>query len=424
MISFRVWHQALFMLLVLMTVGCAKKHVKEAPCRCEPSITQPSKPQPEPTAPVIPEAKPEAPAIKIPDYGLLKPAEWREIEAWQQDDLVASWPAWLTSCTTLKNKPEWQTACQASQSLSSPDNAQIMEYFVRYFNLYSTSTIAGGNTGLITGYYEPLLKGSRTPSANYPFPLYKQPNDLITVDLSSLFPELKFKRVRGKLEGNRLVPYLTRAEIESDSPPLAGHELVWVDDAIDAFFLQIQGSGLIQLDTGEQMHVGYADQNGHAYNSIGKVLIQRGELSASQASMQGIKDWARRNVGKLRELLNANPSYVFFRELPANLPGPLGALGVPLTAERSVAVDPKFIPLGAPIYLSTTYPNSNKPLQRLMMAQDTGGAIKDGVRADFYWGSGPSAGKMAGAMKQSGRIWVLLPKEFKLPTPVPTTAPQ
>lgn len=425
--AFRLWHQALLLVLVLMTVGCAKKHVKEPPCRCEPTITQPSKPSPEvttkPTAPVDTEVKSEVPSTKIPEYGLLKPAEWREIDAWQWDDLTAAWPAWLTSCTTLKNKSEWQTACQVAQTLETPNNTQIMAYFERHFNVYSTSTITGGNTGLITGYYEPILKGSRTKSAKYAIPLYAQPKDLITVDLGALFPELKFKRVRGKLEGNRLVPYLTRAEIETDTAPLTGSELVWVDDAIDAFFLQIQGSGLIQLDTGEQMHVGYADQNGHSYNSIGKVLIQRGELNASQASMQGIKDWARKNVGKLRELLNANPSYVFFRELPANLPGPLGALGVPLTAERSVAVDPKFIPLGAPIFLSTTYPNSNQSLQRLMMAQDTGGAIKDGVRADFYWGSGPNAGKMAGAMKQSGQIWVLLPKAFKLPPSMPATTP-
>lgn len=417
MTALRIHHHWLLLILVLMMSACGKKNIKEAPpCRCEPSITQPSKPAPEPSTP-IPETKPETPGSKIPEYGLLKPADWREIDTWKQDNLSAGWSAWLTSCSTLKNKTEWQSACQAASALNAPDNTQIIDYFTRYFNVYSTSTIAGSNSGMITGYYEPILKGSRTKSAQYAFPLYAQPKDLITVDLSGLFPELKYKRVRGKLDGNRLVPYLTRAEIESEASPLAGSELVWVDDAIDAFFLQIQGSGLIQLDTGEQLHVGYADQNGHAYNSIGKVLIQRGELNASQASMQGIKDWGRKNVGKLRELLNTNPSYVFFRELPANLPGPLGALGVPLTAERSVAIDPKYIPLGAPIYLSTTYPNTAKPLQRLMVAQDTGGAIKDGVRADFYWGSGHYAGKMAGAMKQSGTIWVLLPKEFKLPTP-------
>jgi membrane-bound lytic murein transglycosylase A len=268
----------------------------------------------------------------------------------------------------------------------------------------------------VTGYYQPLLRGSRTKSSKYAFPLYGQPKDLITVDLSALFPELKYKRVRGKLDGNKLVPYYTRAEIESATPPLSGNEIVWVDDELDAFYLQIQGSGLIKLNTGEQMHLGYADQNGHTYNSIGKVLVQRGEMTASQASMQGIKEWAKKNVGKLRELLNSNPSYVFFRELPGNLPGPLGALGVPLTAERSIAVDPKYIPLGAPVFLSTTYPNSNKPLKRMMMAQDTGGAIKDGIRADFYWGTGHEAGKMAGSMKQSGQMWVLLPKGFKLPS--------
>jgi len=170
---------------------------------------------------------------------------------------------------------------------------------------------------------------------------------------------------------------------------------------------------LIQLDNGEQVHVGYADQNGQAYQSIGRLLIERGELTADKASMQGIKNWARNNLDKLRDLLNSNPSYVFFRELPAGLPGPLGALGVPILAERAVAIDPRYVPLGAPVFLATTYPNSNKPLNRLMMAQDTGGAIKGGVRADFFWGAGFEAGRQAGAMKQRGKIWVLLPKEFQ-----------
>ncbi len=196
---------------------------------------------------------------------------------------------------------------------------------------------------------------------------------------------------------------------------MGGKELLWVDDVVDLFFLQIQGSGIIKLENGESLPVGYADQNGHPYQSIGRVLIDRGELTPDKASMQGIKDWGRRNPDKLRELLNTNPSYVFFRELPNGLAGPLGALGVPIAAERSIAVDPRYIPLGAPVFLSTTYPNSGQPLRRMMLAQDTGGAIKGSVRADFFWGAGFEAGRQAGAMKQQGKIWVFLPKEWAKP---------
>ena len=159
----------------------------------------------------------------------------------------------------------------------------------------------------------------------------------------------------------------------------------------------------------------YADQNGHPYRSVGRLLVERGELTLDQASMQGIKAWGSRNPDKLPELLNANASYVFFREQPASSSGPSGALGVPLTAGRSVAVDPRAVPLGAPVFLSTTWPNSTLPLNRLMMAQDTGGAIKGAVRADFYWGSGDEAGAQAGRMRQTGRIWVLLPNGFPGP---------
>jgi len=286
--------------------------------------------------------------------------------------------------------------------------------------VYSATNQDGTDTGMITGYYEPMLKGSRTKSSQYPYPLYRQPNDLVTVELGDVYPELKNKRVRGKLvgnkqEGQKIVPYLTRAEIEATPAPLAGSELLWINDIIDGFFLQIQGSGLVKLDSGENIHVGYANQNGQTYNSIGRLLVDRGELTLDQASMQGIKNWASNNMAKLRDLLNSNPSYVFFKELPAGLPGPLGALGVPISAERSVAIDPKFIPLGAPLFLSTTQPNSMMPLKRLMVAQDTGGAIKGGVRADFFWGAGEIAGKQAGAMKQVGKIWVLLPKDFQFP---------
>jgi membrane-bound lytic murein transglycosylase A len=299
-----------------------------------------------------------------------------------------------------------------SQTASKPNLEAVQSYFKQYFSVYKTTNIDGTESGLITGYYEPLLKGSRSKTAKYPNPLYQAPTDLITVELDSIYPELKYKRLRGRLVGNKLVPYYNRAEIELDASPIKGRELIYIDDIIDVFFLQIQGSGLVQLESGEQIHVGYADQNGQSYNSIGRLLIERGELTSATASMNGIKNWARNNPSKLRELLNSNPSYVFFRELPAGLPGPLGALGVPILSERSVAVDPKFVPLGAPVFLSTTEPNSTKPLKRLMMAQDTGGAIKGGVRADFFWGAGFEAGAKAGAMKQAGKIWVLLPKEF------------
>ncbi|HZV98933.1 MAG TPA: murein transglycosylase A [Methylophilaceae bacterium] len=411
-------------LCVLWLTACSQQPVREATPAPLPGI----KSQPQCDCPVavpepVPVPAPVKPAeeIKIPPYGLLKAASWEEMAGIEQDDLTSAWPAWLQSCSALKAKPFWQTPCEAAAALSSasasgtPSNEVIQAYLKQYFAVYRTTNADGSDTGLITGYYEPLLKGSRVKTGVYQYPLYGRPADLITVELGSLYPELANKRVRGRLTGTKLVPYYNRSEIEQQQSPLQGQELLWVDDTIDLFFLQIQGSGLVQLDNGEQVHVGYADQNGQAYHSIGRLLIERGELSADKASMQGIKNWARNNPDKLRDLLNTNPSYVFFRELPPGLPGPLGALGVPILAERVVAIDQRYVPLGAPIFLATTYPNSSKPLNRLMMAQDTGGAIKGGVRADFFWGAGNEAGRQAGAMKQRGRIWVLLPKDFPLP---------
>ena len=422
--------------MLLFTVSCSKPSVRPVAANCDCANKNSSQnasnslPIPIPEAPPSnSDTKPAAP-VNSPDYALLKTAKWEDIDGLTGDDLSAAWPAWLQSCSSLKNKQQnnqvlinqtsWQTACSAASKLNKPNSAAVIAYLTEYFNVFAATNTDGSDTGLVTGYYEPLLKGSRTKSANYPFPLYKQPSDLITVDLAELYPELKGKRVRGKLQKdkdgrNKLIPYASRADIEAAPAPLAGNELVWIDDIIDGFFLQVQGSGLVQLANGQKMHVGYADQNGQAYNSIGRVLIERGEISKDQASMQGIKNWARANPSRLRELLNANPSYVFFRELPAGLSGPLGALGVPLSAERSVAIDPKYVPLGAPIFLSTTQPNSANPLKRLMVAQDTGGAIKGGVRADYFWGAGDAAGKMAGNMKQQCKIWVLLPKGFVLP---------
>lgn len=398
---FSTFRQCLLLLTALWLAGC----------QSVPSTRQPSVPAKVP-APEKPAATTVAPPSQ--PYALLKHASWADVPALANEDWVASWQAWLQSCQGLKNKTDWQAVCQAALTIKTDEPTAIQAYWQQYFNVYQTQQGDGAQQGLITGYYQPVLKGARNASARYPVPLYKVPADLITVNLSALFPELKYKRVRGRVQGQSLVPYYTRAEIEQIQSPLAGNELLWVSDAVEAFFLQVQGSGIVELDNGERLPVGYADQNGHPYQSIGKLLVERGEMVASEASMQGIKTWGQQHPDQLRALLDANPSYVFFKLLPAGLSGPLGALGVPLTAARSVAVDPFYIPLGAPVYLATTYPNSSEPLQQLMQAQDTGGAIKGGVRADVYWGEGEAAGKLAGAMRQQGQLWVWLPKTFPL----------
>ncbi|MEQ1601911.1 MAG: murein transglycosylase A [Methylophilaceae bacterium] len=398
-----------------------QSHQTKTECVCAPlaaSTTQKKTEQPD-LAKAGASSKPETSAIATSpistNYSLLRPANWTELEGYNQDNLSAAWSAWLQSCSVLKNRqPYWQKVCLSAATLNKPNNSAIQAYFKQNFTPYRSTNADSSDTGLITGYYQPRLSGSRTKTNVYRYPLYSKPDDLITVELGSLFPELANKRVRGRLVNNKLVPYYNRAEIGAETSPLRGKELFWVDDEIDLFFLQIQGSGLIALAKEEPVHVGYADQNGLTYQSIGRLLVDRGELTLEKASMQSIKDWARNNPNRLQELLNNNPSYVFFRELPAGLPGPLGSLGVPIVAERSVAIDPQQVPLGAPIFLSTTYPNNSKPLQRLMMAQDTGGAIKGGVRADVFWGAGQEAGKLAGAMKQKGKIWVLLPKDMPL----------
>ena len=354
--------------------------------------------------PALPPAKP------------LQPARWEELQGWADDNLAAAWPAFQQSCRGLAGKPQWplwRPACDAAKTVDAADNKALRRFFESQFQPFVAVNPDGNREGLVTGYYEPLLSGARNRSESSRFPLHGVPKDLLTIELGDVIPELKGKRVRGRLVGNKVVPYYSRAEIvEREKGASAPPVLLLVDDPIELFFLQIQGSGRVRLPSGEMLRVGYADQNGHPYQSIGRVLIERGDLKNGEASMQGIQAWARANPKKLDELLNANPSYVFFRELPSKLgpeEGPLGALGVPLVAERTIAIDPRSIPLGAPVFLSTTLPNSNEPLRRLVMAQDTGGAIKGVVRADFFWGFGAEAGAQAGRMKQGGQMWVLLP---------------
>jgi membrane-bound lytic murein transglycosylase A len=355
---------------------------------------------------------------KFSEYNLLRKTKWVEIEdKLQNDQLNQAWSAWIYGCEKLIKKNDWKISCEAAKNLSSPSNKEVINYLHTYFDLYKAKNKDGSSKGLITGYYQPLLKGSRTKTKKYKVPLYSPPLDLITVELSEIYPELKYKRLRGRVDGNKLIPYLTRKEISKKDYPLQGNELLWVENSVESFFLEIQGSGVIEFEDGSTTQVGYADQNGHPYRSMGLALIRQGELKRHKVSMQSIKAWAKKNKRKLQKFLNANPSTVFFRELPQGLPGPIGALGVPISSERSVAIDRRFIPLGAPIFLSTTEPNSDTSLDKFMIAQDTGGAINGGVRADFYWGQGKGAGAKAGKMKQSGEIWVMLPKKFSFPKP-------
>lgn len=373
--------------------------------------TAPPAPAPVTVAPAPPIPPPVPPPVPAP---ALQAVSWEALPGWQSDDFSAAWDAFLRSCQALKDGPPWQEVCLLAAAMEPGNNASLRQFFESRFTPFRVVNPDGSHSGLITGYYEPLLKGSRFSTPRFRFPVYGMPDDLLTIDLGSLHPDLKSLRLRGRLAGNRVVPYFSRAQIENGEALVKGRELLWVDDPVELFFLQIQGSGRVRLNSGEVVRLGYADQNGHPYRSIGRLLVERGELTLDEASMQGIQAWGRRNPDKLSELLNQNPSYVFFRELPKDLPGPLGSLGVPLTAGRSLAIDPRAIPQGAPVFLSTTWPNSSKPLNRLMLAQDTGGAIRGAVRADFFWGFGEEAGNLAGKMKQVGELWVLLPNGYPL----------
>jgi peptidoglycan lytic transglycosylase A len=338
-----------------------------------------------------------------------RPASWHDLPGWRDDQITEAWSAFNASCGPLASREEWREICATASGMPNPSVDAARRFFERAFTPWLVTSGDGADEGLITGYYEPLLRGSRRPTGRYRFPLYRVPDDLLVVDLSDVYPELKGLRLRGKLDGRRVVPYYDRGQIETGHAPLRGKELVWVDDPIELFFLHIQGSGRILLDSGQTIRVGYADQNGYPYRSIGRLLVERGELALEQASMQGIKSWARSHPEQVAQLLNSNSSYVFFRELPSQAKGPPGSLGVPLTPERSIAVDARVVPLGAPVYIATTWPNSIRPLQRLVFAQDTGGAIRGAVRADLFWGQGEGAAREAGRMKQRLRMWLLLP---------------
>jgi membrane-bound lytic murein transglycosylase A len=279
---------------------------------------------------------------------------------------------------------DWWSPCAALLAVP-PDDDTIRNTIEVLFEPF---LVADGAEGLFTGYYEPELPGAREPSTTYSAPIYRRPPDLTGGE-----------------------PYLRRRDIEAGALAGRGLELAWVDP-IDAFFLQVQGSGRISLADGNRIRVGYAASNGHPYTAIGRLLVERGDLTKDAATMQTVRQWLRDHPDQAAALMRENARYIFFREIEGD--GPVGSLGVALTPGRSLAVDASLLPLGAPIWLETTYPagtpEAGRPLRRLMVAQDTGGAIKGAVRGDIYWGSGEAALQYAGPMKQRGRYYLLLPK--------------
>ena len=392
---------------------------------CSPPTLKKAPPPPEEiSAPIIEASKKSAPrdtsaAIRptlFSSFGLkskthLTPSGWAELPGWHADRISDGASALLQSCRVLDKFTEWALLCQQAQSLINTSEANQRQFYETHFAPFKVSNQDGAPSGLVTGYYEPLLRGSLTRSGEYPYPAYGVPDDLISIDVKQ-YPLFKEFRGVGRRVGADLIPYFTREEIDQGLANLNGKEILWVNDKVELFFLQIQGSGRVQLEDGRTIRLGFAKSNGHPYRSIGKSLVSKGELKLSQASMQGIKRWGARNPDKIDALLQENPSYVIFRKLPADLSGPIGSLGVPLTANRSIAVDGTYIPSGFPVYLATSWPNSSDPLNQLMFAQDRGSAIKGAVRADYFWGFGESAAINAGKMKQAGLMWVLIPKTF------------
>ncbi|MEZ5815326.1 MAG: murein transglycosylase A [Alphaproteobacteria bacterium] len=349
----------------------------------------------------------------------LKQVEFSDLPGWAADDLKTFVPAFSKSCQRiLKAQPDeqfgslkqagtygdWQPVCRSFPNVAPQS---LKAFFESRFTPYQVLA-DNDSEGLFTGYYEASLKGSRMRGGPYQTPLYARADDLVMVQLGEFREDLKGRRIAGRVVDGKLVPYESREEIVSGNWPHNDKVLVWVDDLVDAFFVQIQGSGVVELDDASTIRIGYAGQNGHVYYAIGRELIKRGALTKENVSMQAIRDWLTANPNEADEIMNTNASYVFFKELEGE--GPLGGEGVALTAGRSLAVDHSLLSYGLPLWADIEAPiEGTQNIRRLMVAQDTGGAIRGPVRGDVFWGYGTRAEALAGPMKSKGRYWVLLP---------------
>lgn len=356
----------------------------------------------------------------------LKQQSFNQLPGWQSTKMRLSLQAFQTSCKVLLKMPpnspvgtpripmtakNWHPVCLAAKAVDSKSNEQIKLFFETWFTpvtFYKFAIVKG----LFTGYYVPLLHGSLTPTKQYSIPIYSVPDDLIHINLALFDDKLMHKKLLGRIYNNQLVPYYTRQEINQGAILQKTKVIAWVDSTIDRLFLEIQGSGIIQLTDGSRLFVGYGNQNGARYTPIAKILIKKGVMTFKNQSMQGIRAYLESHPNEIDMIINQNKSFVFFKILKNNTP--VGTKDIALTPGYSLAIDPKWIPIGAPIWLNTTRPtqqgSQQKPLQRLLIAQDTGGAIRGPVRGDVFWGAGQNATEIAGRMKNVGQYWILLPK--------------
>ncbi len=376
--------------------------------------------------------KTETASVKTETTGSLhlEALEISDLPGWINDDMTGTMTAFRRSCPGLIKAAEtfrgsfgiglpdsWRRVCTAAGRFKGKD-AAIRQFFETHFDAYALRE-DGEDTGLLTGYYEPELRGSRRPTSRYSTPLYRRPDDLVMVNLGKFRSDLGGRRIAGRLRNGRLLPYASRAEINRGALKGRGLELLWVDNPVDAFFLQVQGSGRVRLSDGTISRVSYAGDNGHSYVSIGRRLVQRGVMTAPDVNLESIRRWIAAHPAQARELLEQNPSYVFFEERPAPTggwsqdSGPPGAANVPLTPGRSLAIDDAIYPYGLPIWIDGIDPLSpGQPLQRLTMTQDTGGALRGALRGDLFWGHGRLAEKRAGHMRDQASYYILLPKSI------------
>jgi membrane-bound lytic murein transglycosylase A len=372
----------------------------------------------------------------------LEPVAFSDLPGWAADRPAAALSAFVVSCDRIQYFPpdqslggwgealrlggkaaQWGLACAAAKDVPPADDAGARAFFQTRFQPYRV-TQGFHAAATVTGYYEPEVAGDTSQEGPYQTPLLGLPPDLVTFELGQFDPARAGVTAVGRLDGQKIVPYYDRFEIENGALDADNLAIAWIADPVDAYFLQIEGSGRIDLPDGSVMRVTYAGKNGRPYVPIGRVMVQDKLLSKDEVSAGSIRAWLEAHPARARAIMDQNPSYVFFRTAPelSAGQGPLGALGVSLTPGRSIAIDDRYLPLGAPVWLDTTDPVSHAPLQRMTVAQDLGSAITGPLRADLFFGAGPMAETAAGAMDATAQLYVLLPRPA-VPLPAVVTAP-